>query len=550
MFHFLRWCKKVLKRFSVRILSLLIYIYENKIILISLLYVFFDLLFLNILPEVRVTFPMGETWIILGLAIVFSFLLLLLRNIAEKYFSQKPEKKGSRECLFFLSMLPCLLLTISFSLLRVNTLLLQDEKISDASPSFTNKVVVFEGTFTSEKQIKHTNALYEITTLEGSGFEKDLTSKILVKVKRYGNFKIGEVCNFRGTILEPENFEDFDYKEYLKNKGVYFILEYPEIVCDGSRKGFFLRNILSDFKQKVIAIGEKNLKEPQLSLFLGILMGEKRIFSESFEKGIRVCGVSHIVAASGYNITIIIILVQSVLKFLPLKYRLVVTMFFIWSFCLLAGLSPSIVRACIMASISLLALYFGRQNSIHISLALTCAIFIFFTPRIVFDIGFQLSLFATLGLVYLSPIVANLFLFIFKKTISLFEEFLIPTLSCTLVTLPVVIGTFKTLTIWSVFANVLVLPVVEATMSTGLLALLSIYVNTFLSRFFFLIVNIQLKYIEIVINLINGIGWGYWELESVVSVVPIALAIILVMICIYFYPIKEESSNYYVKLFS
>jgi competence protein ComEC len=272
------------------------------------------------------------------------------------------------------------------------------------------------------------------------------------------------------------------------------------------------------------------------------------VFSEKFDRNIRIAGVSHIVAASGYNVTILILAGSKLFKFLPYKIRLIILLGLIWSFCLLSGLSPSIVRACIMTSISLLAMFLGRKSSVHIVLPLASCIFTIVNPKIVFDVGFQLSVVATLGLIYLQPTLSHIAELIFKKKSEFLSNTLFPTLSCTLATFCITIPTFQTISVWAVFANCLILPVIETTMFLGAIGLLFSPFSFLISKFFFEVINVQLKYFELVVNMIDSVKWGYWELDNVSNFIPIVIAMFLVLLCIYFYPVDDETHNYYLKI--
>jgi competence protein ComEC len=327
-------------------------------------------------------------------------------------------------------------------------------------------------------------------------------------------------------------------------------MEFPEIECSGERQGFVLQNILVDLKQKLNNAISQNLKEPKSSLMMGIIFGQDRLFSEKFDSNVRMAGVSHIVAASGYNITILILAGSKLLKFLPLKLRLFLLLFLIWGFCILSGLSPSIVRACIMTSIALIAMILGKKNTIHITLPLAALIFVLIDPKIVFNVGFQLSVVATLGLVYLQPALSNMWKKVFKKSSGFVEDTLLTTLSCTLTTLPITIYTFAAVSIWAVIANCLILPVIESTMFLGIIGLIFSNLIPLLSVLLFEASNIQLKYFELVVNLIGKVGWGYWELEKVGIFIPIVICVFLILLCLYFYPVENESHNFYLKISS
>jgi competence protein ComEC len=350
--------------------------------------------------------------------------------------------------------------------------------------------------------------------------------------------------------VEPESFSDFDYKTYLNNRNMFLIMENPIFECadiSKRRGGFAIKNFLIDFKQTIIKNIDRIVLEPQSSLLVGILFGSKRVFSYTFDENVRMAGVSHIVAASGYNITILVILINKILLFLPKKIRIILGLIVIWFFAILSGFSASIVRACIMSSLSLLSLFWGRANSIHTSLILASGVFVFFDPLIIYDVGFILSVSATVGLVYVSPILIDLRKGIFKK-LKFLDEYVIPTMSCTLSTLPVSLITFKTFSIWSVPVNALVLPVIEGTMLWGVLFLLIQKIHPPLSYFFLSVANLQLKYFEYIVNIVGSLNMGAWDISnSKATLLAISLLIFLILFSIYFYPVENEEYNHYLK---
>jgi competence protein ComEC len=450
------------------------------------------------------------------------------------------------------------MLLIAFPALAIcyarSSIVMREEKsLSEIVTSFTGQNASFQAQIASEISLKHTYNTIQIKLLEPLEVNGVILSQkgneILVKIKKYQEIKIGDICTFRGTFKIPENFDDFAYQDYLKNNNIYLTMEFPNITCNGARGGFWLQNKLVDFKNNLNKIIADNLKEPQSSLLMGIIFGQDRLFSESFDNNIRIAGVSHIVAASGYNITILLIAGNQLFKLFPHKIKITFLLLLIWLFCILSGLSPSIVRACIMTTISLLALFLGKKNSIHISLPLASCIFVIIDPKILFNVGFQLSVVSTAGLIYLQPTLTHISEILFRKKIPFLSDVLFPTLSCTIATLPVTIATFNTISIWSIVANCLILPVIETTMFFGILGICFSNILVFLSKFFFEIANVQLKYFELVVNTIRSLNFGYWELSSVSIIAPIAIVVITILLCIYYYPVENEDHNYYLKIF-
>jgi competence protein ComEC len=386
--------------------------------------------------------------------------------------------------------------------------------------------------------------IYEYEGVKGVGY-----------VDWFEDLRIGDMCNTYMEIKLPENFSDFDYIRYLKNKNIYFTSS--DIQIDNCNSKFsikkfsdiflWLKRNLRIFRKKLSNQIEEYLPEPQSSLLIGILFGSERAFSDQFEEQLRISGTTHIIAASGYNVTILTIACNKMLKFIKKKYRLLLSLVLIWLYCILSGLGASILRATMMGSLTIIALLSGNVRNTHILIPTGVFFLILINPKIIFDIGFQLSILATLGLIYILPSIEEILKKIFKikKVPQFIEENLLGTISCTLSTLPISISIFQKLSLVSIFANVLVLPLTESTMLYGAIALGGSYLIKSVSTLLFSIPYMQLKIFQRIVEFFGNIGWGYIDIKS--SWVGWIIGIFLFLLCIYFYPLDQE--NYYVKRF-
>ena len=530
-----------LKNFIKRFVSLFAYIWDYKIVFISVLHLFFVPLGILLL---RNNWKVGTIGLLYAIVCVFVSVvvgLCISKREKDRSFMGRDSRGIKERVVQYMSIFLLAFCITAFGLYCSWGIVRRENIVSNSIASFTLGYTEFGGVIISEPTQKHSYQNLEVYTLRGGDTEAKIFGNILIKAERFQKFKVGDVCKISGTLAEPKNSDNFDYKKFLKNREIYFLMEYPKIECKSVSKKYILRRSLVDLKQKIVKSVEKYLNEPQSSLFVGILMGENRLFSESFGSYVRIAGISHIVAASGYNVTILLIVLNSFLKFLPKKLRIGISLAIIWCFCLLSGVSASIVRACIMASISLIGLFWGRKGSIHVVFFLCIFIFILFDPKIVFDVGFQLSCCATGGLIYLLPSITNALKISSKE--GFFVDTVLTTIGCTITTLPVSIFTFQTFSMWSVIANTLVLPIIETTLLFGVGGLL------LSSPFLMSIVNLQLKYVEIVVQLIGSSGFGYWDLVDGRGI-SVCIAIFIVLFCIYFYPVGDEGSNYYLKIYS
>ncbi len=544
----------VWEKFSKRVVGLFRFIMDYKIILFSLSYIVANSLSIFLLRNILSATSIG--WVAFGTILLFTLLVVLLVKILRGKFSKewRDDKYEGKASYNFFTLSFSFLFILLFTLLRNAPIILNEVEMIKSSEGFTNSSTRFKVHIAEEVEEKHTRQQLVVQLLEDINFEEKVLEKnstfLLLKLPSFYKFQIGQVCEVEGLLTEPENFEDFDYRKFLANKKIFFLMDSPKIFCkkiEDERRGNFLKNSLVDLKIKLIEKIDSVLNEPQSSLLAGILFGQKRLFSKSFEEATRVSGVSHIVAASGYNVTILSIAINKFFFFLPKRLKLIASLIVIWLFAILSGFSASIVRACMMGTVSIVALFFGRGNSVHVALPFVAFLFVLFNPFALSDIGFLLSISAVFGLVYIMPILVSLKEKVTKRY-KFLDDFVLPTLSCTLSTLPLSVFTFKTFSIWSVPVNTLVLPVVESTMLFGFLALLFQKVFPPFSYIFFSVVNVQLKYFELVVSFVQKLNFGQVSLSDTTSrIVSLVLLFCFVVLIIFFYPIKNEKYNHYLK---
>ena len=217
-----------------------------------------------------------------------------------------------------------------------------------------------------------------------------------------------------------------------------------------------------------IAVINSLLSEPQASLLNGILFGTRASMSREFYQALVTTGTLHIIALSGINITILTNLTAKTTLFLGRKISILVTICLIVFFVWFVGASPSIVRAAIMGSLSLLAIYFGRQSWGLLSLLFASGIMLIFDFSLIKNISFQLSFLATLGI-----ILANRREKRQRKKGALdrfkyfFNDNLRYTLSAQIFTLPVIIYNFQRISFIAPLGNLLIEWTIQPIMILG-----------------------------------------------------------------------------------
>jgi competence protein ComEC len=209
-----------------------------------------------------------------------------------------------------------------------------------------------------------------------------------------------------------------------------------------------------------------SLPEPQASLVLGYLVGARASLPEDFTKAMSIVGLTHIIAVSGYNLTIIIRFVKKIFEKISAYQTVAISFLLMFGFLLVTGWSPSIMRAVIITGFSLLAWYYGRKIHPITLILLGASITAFINPLYIWgDVGWYLSFLAFSGVILLAPLMSAL-LFKTKKSNTI-AQLLIETLSAQAFAVPYIILIFGKLSIISPLSNLLVVPFIPIAMLLG-----------------------------------------------------------------------------------
>ncbi len=316
----------------------------------------------------------------------------------------------------------------------------------------------------------------EITGVDGRAVSPHFF--VLTTVRRYPAYALGDELKMEGKMERPENYSDFDYVSYLARDNIFAVMLFPKVEKIAEGKGNPLLLVLSRLKHSFEENINAALPEPHAGFMQGILLGERASLPKDLTDDFKIAGVSHIVALSGYNITIVGRFVTTVLLFLSVPFAISfwLATAAIILFVLLTGAAASVVRAGIMGILVLVAQKEGRMYGMTNALAFAGAAMIFHNPYILrFDTGFQLSFLATMGLVYLSPVVERRIDRILgvqkeKPRLFPFRQILTETMSAQIMVLPLLISLFGRVSLVSPLTNALVLIAVPYSMAVGFAA--------------------------------------------------------------------------------
>ncbi len=313
----------------------------------------------------------------------------------------------------------------------------------------------------------------------GNGRPFPVKGLALVRAPRAASpdYHYGDRLSITGRLESPPVLEDFDYRAYLARQGVYSQITSPQIEWLASGHGFAPYAWLLSFKAHVQSVIAQILPEPQASLLTGILLGVESGIPQNVQEAFRITGTSHIIAISGFNMSLLAGLLGSIAtRLLGKRYEFYLIAGGLLVYTVLVGASASVVRAAIMSSLFVLGRHVGRQSVSLNSLFAAAILMTAITPHTLWDVGFQLSFAATLGLIlYTDRIQGGLDRLLrrflpaehARRIIGWLNDALIVTLAAQVTTLPIIIYVFRQLSLVSLLTNLLVLPAQPGVMMWG-----------------------------------------------------------------------------------
>lgn len=339
-----------------------------------------------------------------------------------------------------------------------------DNSLSGLS-SYIGQEVSLSGFVDSELEIDGNRARFVFKTGE---------ERILVTTNSFPKRQFGDELSVKGKLELPQNFTEFDYATYLKKDDIRMTIFYPKEIEVGRVDLKFSERARVAIYKNIFVVKNKfqntinlSIPEPNAAFINGILLGTRQNIPDDLKDAFSETGTTHILAISGYNIMIIS---EAILFGLIWFFRRLIAFWIsvamIILFVILTGASASVVRAAIMGLLLSFAHGYGRIYDQKNSIILAGAIMIWINPLVlIFDIGFQLSFAAVLGLIYIYPRLNY-------KTRKVsnwggIRELVLMTISAQVAVAPLLVYYFGNFSPVSLLANVLILPFVPAAMLIG-----------------------------------------------------------------------------------
>jgi len=256
----------------------------------------------------------------------------------------------------------------------------------------------------------------------------------------------------------------------------------------------------------------KYVVEPAASLGIGFVIGQKSTLPPELEEQLRIVGLTHLVVASGYNLTILIRFAKRIFerhsKFLVIASSVTLVVTFI----ALSGASPSMVRAGLVAGLSILAWSYGRTFHPIVLILYVAALTAMMNPLYLWaDIGWWLSFLAFFGVLIISPLMLRL-IYSGKKAnpgVQLVSE----TFAAQIMTLPIILMIFGALPTLAIVANIISAPLIPFAMLLTTVAGVSAMVLPTLAPVLTLPAEIILSYIVAIVRTLSSQQWAMVEVS-------------------------------------
>jgi competence protein ComEC len=368
-------------------------------------------------------------------------------------------------------------------------------------------------------------------------------SNILAVVPKELDVVYGDMVRVQGILEIPENFDtssgkEFNYKRYLANQDIYFIVDDAELKIISHKSGNKVKSWLYALRTAFMHSIEHSLFPPESDLANGLLLGARGGFDQTMRDEFITTGTIHIVALSGYNVTIV---AQSVMKiFSSIASRafsigsgIIVVLLFV----VMAGSGATAVRAGIMAVIVLFARMTGRNYDASRALVIALLLMIAYDLRVITDISFQLSFLATGGVLLLTPKVIRFVRFV-PIRFGL-RELVATTIAATIAVLPLLLYSTGIFSLVSLPANILILPFIPLTMFFGFLAGVIGLVSPILAIPFSYSAHVLLSYILSVIHFFATLPFS----STTIKQFPLLVTIILYVFLLLFIFKKKKENN-------
>lgn len=374
---------------------------------------------------------------------------------------------------------------ILFFLLGLALSRLWIEGSETALVNYSGQRVILTGRVVSEPDVREDKVFYLLQTQELKKAEESISISGTVRLQlKESNriFAYGDILSVSGLLARPDlagNPGAFDYRSYLERQGIRVTLTargdnaVRKIGAGGANP---LQSAALAVKQKMSSAATYSLTPSHAAVLNGIVFGTQGMIDRDTRRSFSETGVIHILSVSGLHVGLVLgglLMLLNIMKLPPVCTAPLATPVLL-IYALMTGMNPAVMRAVIMALLLVWAHHFGRDRDWPTTLALAAMVILIWNPLQIYHPGFQLSFAATWGILYLGPLLSNVFDVFLRglpgNTGRLAAQALAIPLAAQLATIPLVAWYYNLISPVSIPANLLAVPLTGLIMVFGLLA--------------------------------------------------------------------------------
>jgi len=339
-------------------------------------------------------------------------------------------------------------------------------------------------TFTLREKLKSNSYNDRFTALINTINNDHYSGKIIINIQKdsiKSSLKIGSIIK-ACTILQPnkssKNPNQFDYSKYLSDKQIYaqaYLTKAEISINKNTQKDIWYYSGLLH-SQILQNLEKSNFNKTEMNVALALILGQQQEISSDIIQDYQYSGATHILSVSGLHVGFIMLFINFVLKPIPNTrkgslIKLISVLISLSLFAVISGLSPSVLRSVVMFSFLAVGNHLRRTGNIYHTLLVSILLILLFEPYFLFDVGFQLSYIALFSILWLQPLLKNIWAPKHKITIYIWNALTV-SFAAQIGTLPLCLYYFHQFPGLFFVTNIVIIPVLSFIMIAGIVVMI------------------------------------------------------------------------------
>ncbi|MEO9474817.1 MAG: ComEC/Rec2 family competence protein [Cyclobacteriaceae bacterium] len=413
-----------------------------------------------------------------------------------------------------------------------------DERTDFSHYSSYSEIKAFRGTVLSDNVERKDYQRYEvgIDLIKTSDSAHSASGRVYLYVRKEDSLAIYQYGDKLDVLAAchpvgaPGNPEEFDYRRYLETINIYahaFASESDITLIENDPPNVILGTAFAIRTKCKELIFEQIDKEREQAILAALLIGIKDHLDNETKLAYSSAGAMHVLAVSGLHVGIVYLLINLVFGFVKKKKAgqiafIVLAISLIWSYALVTGFSPSVLRASVMFSVILISQTISKSANIYNSLGIAAFVLLLYDPFLIHSVGFQLSFAAVFGIVFLQPKLVRLMV-PNTKVMLYFWQITCVSISAQLATFPLTVYYFHQFPTYFLVSNIVVIPAAAVILVGGILLVTGSFIHTgigwvigFILGWFIWIINEAIGYLMLLPRPI--VDWLYFDIYDTILV--------------------------------